>query len=191
MKRVGVSSRTDASHEASDEDLVERVRGGDAAAFDRLVERHIARAFRIAYRVLGHREDAEDLVQDAFLAILEKIETFQQGRKFTPWFHRIVLNRALNAQQSRRVRHTEQIPESTPGQGTSPARAAEVTDLQDQVGAALEELPERQRTIVTLFELEGFSGAEIAEILGISAGTVRWHLHEARRSLREKLAYLK
>ncbi|CAN5798607.1 RNA polymerase sigma factor [soil metagenome] len=176
--------------EPSDEELVERVRVGDPDAFDTLVRRHLDRAYRIAFRLLGHREDAEDLVQESFLAVLEKVGTFRTGLRFAPWFNRIVVNRALNVRESRKIRQTDQIPVSTAAEGRSPAQLTEEAELRERIEAALGDLPERQRAIVTLFELEGFSGAEIAEILNIAAGTVRWHLHEARRALREALAPL-
>jgi RNA polymerase sigma-70 factor (ECF subfamily) len=174
--------------EPRDTELIERVRRGDAAAFDLLVARHMRRAFSIAYRVLGHREDAEDVVQDAFLAVLEKIDTFEAGREFAPWFHRIVANRALTIRKARALRQTDPIPEEAASAAVSPARAAERAQLRDRLREALDALPERQRLIVQLFELEGFTGAEIGEMLEISAGTVRWHLHEARRALRDALA---
>jgi RNA polymerase sigma-70 factor, ECF subfamily len=176
--------------EPTDEELVERVRVGDQDAFSALVARHMERAFRIAFRLMGHREDAEDLVQESFLAVLEKIDTFESGRPFTPWFNRIVVNRGLNAREARSVRRMEQIPESAAAEGNSPALHAERVDLRERIDAAIAALPDRQRAIVQLFELEGFTGAEIAEMLGISAGTVRWHLHEAKRTLREALAPL-
>ena len=145
------------------------------------------RAFGVAYRLMGHREDAEDLVQEAFLAALERIDTFQPGRGFAPWFFRILVNRGLNARKARSLRTTEEIPDSAAG-GVSPEREAERMELRDGLRAALDGLPARQRTVVQLFELEGFSGPEIAGILEISEGTVRWHLHEARRALRRVLA---
>lgn len=166
---------------------MERVRVGDPDAFDLLVTRHLERAYRIAFRLLGHHEDAEDLVQESFLAVLEKIDTFQEGRAFTPWFHRIVVNRGINARQSRSIRRTDAIPESTAGAGILPDREAELGEVRERVEEALRTLPERQRVVTQLFELEGYSGAEIAEMLEISPGTVRWHLHEARRALREVL----
>jgi RNA polymerase sigma-70 factor, ECF subfamily len=171
----------------ADAELVERLRAGDSEAFGTLVQRHMRRAFAIAYRLLGHREDAEDLVQDAFMTVLEKIDTFEAGREFAPWFNRIVVNRGLNARKARSIRRTELIPESTQANSPSPSGLAERSELREQIHAALEKLPERQRVIVKLFELEGFSGAEIANMLEISPGTVRWHLHEARRALRATL----
>jgi RNA polymerase sigma-70 factor, ECF subfamily len=170
--------------------LIERVRGGDREAFGALVHRHMRRAYRIAFRLLGHREDAEDLVQEAFIAALEKIDSFDTTRAFAPWFNRIVVNRGLNARKARSIRTTEVIPESAQADTLSPAGALERSELRASVHGALAGLPARQRTIVELFELEGFSGAEIAEMLEISPGTVRWHLHEARRALRGVLGPL-
>lgn len=177
-----------APDDALDARLVERVRRGDARAFDDLVARHMRRAFGVAYRLMGQREDAEDLVQDAFLAALERIDTFRPGRSFSPWFYRILVNRGLNARRARSLRTTVPIPESAAARSPSPDRMAEQGELREELRAALASLPERQRVVVELFELEGFSGPEIAGILEISEGTVRWHLHEARRALRRALA---
>ncbi len=168
--------------------LVERVRRGDPAAFDALVTRYMRRAFAVAYRLLGNREDAEDLVQETFMAVLQKIDRFERGRPFSPWFFRILVNRGLNARKARAVRATDEIPDHAATAGASPERHAERTELQARLRRAMEALPERQRVIVQLFELEGFGGPEIAEILEISDGTVRWHLHEARKALRQALA---
>lgn len=173
-----------------DAELVERVRGGDATAFDLLVQRHLQRAFAIGYRLLGNREDAQDVVQDAFLAALEAIGTFEAGREFAPWLNRIVVNRALNLRKSRARRATEPLLDVVEATGRSPLRAAEQAELAALIGEAMADLPERQRDIVRLFELEGFTSTEIAAMLGISDGTVRWHLHEARRRLRQSLDLL-
>jgi RNA polymerase sigma-70 factor, ECF subfamily len=180
----------DAEHSietARDARLVERVRRGDAEAYGELVAAHMRRAFSIAYRLLGHREDAEDVVQDAFLRALERIGTLQRDRPFRPWFYRVVVNQALNFRRARSVRATEPLPEQRQATTPSPAAAAEHAALRDRVHTALAALPERQRTIVQLAELEGMNSREIAEILEVSAGTVRWHLHEARRALRAAL----
>jgi RNA polymerase sigma-70 factor, ECF subfamily len=174
----------------ADAQLVERVKRGDAGAFDALMARHLARAYGFAYRLLGHREDAEDLVQDVFLTLLEKVDTFQEGREFAPWFYRILANRAMSRRRSRATRRTEPLPEDAAVGGPSPARHAEQADTGARVREAVDALPDRQRVIVELFELEGWSGPEIARMLDVSPATVRWHLHEARRTLRETLAPL-
>ncbi len=178
-------------HPAAPDDeaeLVERVRRGDGRAFDTLVTRYMRRAFSVAFRVLGQREDAEDLVQDTFMVVLQRIDTFQPGRAFAPWFFRILVNRGLNARKARALRAVDEIPETASSSGPSPEREAERAELRDRLRDALAGLPERQRLVVELFELEGFAGPEIAEILEISDGTVRWHLHEARKALRKTLA---
>ena len=171
-----------------DEALFEQVRGGNSAAFDTLVERHMRRAFSVAYRLLGQREDAEDLMQDAFMVALQKMDTFESGRKFAPWFYRILVNRGLNSRKSRSLRHTDQIPDAVASNTVSPLRAAEQTELRERLREVLAELPPRQRAVVEFFELEGFSSIEIADILELSDGTVRWHLHQARHALRTALA---
>lgn len=167
--------------------LVERIRRGDAEAYGELVERHARRAFSIAYRLLGHREDAEDLVQDAFLAALEGIDGFDSSRPFGPWLYRIVTNRGLNARKARALRVTEEVPAETASRLPPPDRLVERSEAHARLAAALGALPERQRLVLQLYELEGISGPEIAEMLGLSEGTVRWHLHEARKALRKEL----
>ena len=170
-----------------DSALVERVRAGDVGAFDQLVQRHMKRAFAVAYRLLGHREDAEDLVQDAFIQALDKIDTFEAGRPFAPWFFRILTNRGLNARQSRALRTMSELPEEVASGAGSPEQDAERADLASRLREAVGKLPERQQLIVQLFEIDGWTSAEIAATLGISDGTVRWHVHEARRALRAEL----
>jgi RNA polymerase sigma-70 factor (ECF subfamily) len=173
--------------ELEDTELVERVRAGDFEAFDVLVNRHMKRAYSVAYRLLGQREDAEDLVQDAFMVALEKIDTFQAGRSFSPWFYRILVNRGLNSRKSRSLRRMEALPAEISDARRSPLRDAEQSELRERLTRVLEILPPRQKSIVELFELEGFSSLEIAKVLGLSDGTVRWHLHQARAKLREAL----
>jgi RNA polymerase sigma-70 factor (ECF subfamily) len=182
------SERTVAEESA----LLVRVQRGDVAAFDLVVRRYLRRAFAIAYRVLGHREDAEDLVQDAFLTALERIASFDVSRPFGPWFFRIVVNRGLNARKSRAIRRTEAMPaDALEAAEPSPAGMYERTEIRDRFQAALEGLSQRQRLIVELADIDGMSGVEIAALLGVSQGTVRWHFHMARHALRKALAPLR
>jgi RNA polymerase sigma-70 factor (ECF subfamily) len=141
--------------------------------------------------VLGHREDAEDVVQEAFLAALANIRTFDTSRKFGPWLYRIVVTRGLNFRKSRSRRTAEPLEDAAVASAEAgPAASAEQAGLKETVATALGQLPERQRMVVQLFDLDGFSGAEIAVMLGVSPGTVRWYLHEARQALRRMLAHL-
>ena len=172
--------------------ILARVQQGDIAAFDLVVRRYLRRAFAIAYRVLGHREDAEDLVQDAFLTALERIASFDLSRPFGPWFFRIVVNRGLNARKARAIRRTEAMPMDVTEPGEpSPASLYERTEIRERFHAALAGLSQRQRLIVELADIDGMSGVEIAAMLGVSQGTVRWHLHMARHALRTALAPLR
>ena len=167
--------------------LIERVKRGDAAAYDELVRRYLRRAFAVAYRVLRQREDAEDVIQEAFAGALEHIDSFESGRPFGPWLFRIVVNRALNARRSRALRSTDALSEDLPDTARSPARDLERSEARGRLRRALSSLTERQRIIVGLFELEGFTSAEIGAMLELSDGTVRWHLHQARAALRAAL----
>jgi RNA polymerase sigma-70 factor (ECF subfamily) len=173
---------------AADAALVLQVRRGDPGAFDTLLRRYLKPAFAVAYRILGQREDAEDLVQEAFVAVLEHIDSFDVQREFRPWLLRIVANRAINARQHRARRRTESIPDDAASGTRSPAADVERHELQERLRRALETLPERQRTIVQLSGFDGLNSTDIGEILQIPAGTVRYELHQARRALRESLS---
>ena len=172
---------------ANEAQLIHQVRAGDTVAFDTLVRRHMKQAFATAYRILGQREDAEDLVQEAFVAALQHIDSFDTTRRFRPWLLRIVVNRALNARQSRERHRTETIPDHTAANIAPPSAMVEQHEMQQHIRHALDNLPERQRTIVQLAGFDELNSHDIAEILHIPAGTVRWELHQARRALRSAL----
>ena len=176
-----------AAARARDAALVGRVRAGDTRAFDGLVHAYMRQAFQLAYRVVGHREDAEDLVQEAFVAAHQYLDSYDVERPFGPWLMRIVLNRGANLRRSRARRETE--PEVD---AVSPAPSAleesERAEARVILARAMATLSERQRMIVTLFDVDDRTSTEIGEMLDISPGTVRWHLHEARRTLRGALS---
>ena len=177
--------------DAQEAEAIARAQAGDTAAFDLLVRRYMRQAYSVAFRVLGHREDAEDVVQEALLAALANIRTFDLSRPFGPWLYRIVVTRGLNFRKARSRRTTEALDDAGVASGVpGPAADAEQESLRASIVEALGRLPERQRMVVQLFELDGFSGAEIGAMLGISPGTVRWYLHEARQALRGMLAHL-
>jgi RNA polymerase sigma-70 factor, ECF subfamily len=176
-----------AQESLQDARAVARVLQGDAEAYGELVGRYMRRAFSIAYRIVEQREDAEDVVQDAFIRALERLDTLQRGRPFRPWFYRIVVNHALNLRRGRALRRTEPVPEQAASHLPTPERLAERSALRGLLVTALDALPETQRTVTILAELEQLTSAEIAAILELSPGTVRWHLHQARRALRRAL----
>jgi RNA polymerase sigma factor (sigma-70 family) len=171
-----------------DAELMLRVRLGDREAFGALVRRHLRRAVRLAERLLGDPEDAEDVVQESFMAALDAADGFDPGRAFAPWFYRIVANRCANANRSRARRRSEPASAELVSGAPTPDQAAETAALGDRLRVALSRLPERQRQILLLYEVDGYSGPEIGEILGVAPGTVRWHLHQARAAMRALLA---
>jgi RNA polymerase sigma-70 factor (ECF subfamily) len=167
--------------------LVARARAGDGAAFDVLVRTYMEQAFRVAFRVVGHREDAEDLVQEAFMAAHQYLDSFEMGRPFGPWLVRIVLNRGSNLRRSRVRRSTEPEVDGV-SEAPSALLESERSDTGKILQKALDTLSERQRMIVTLFDVDGLTSSEIGEMMDLAPGTVRWHLHEARQHLRNVLA---
>ena len=167
--------------------MAERARTGDRDAFGELIQRHQASVRRACRAVTGHEHDADDAAQDAFLSALDRIETYDPRRPFGPWLMRIATNAAIDLLRRRAVRKTDLLDESLTAASQSPARDAEQAELRQRLAAALAALPERQRVAVTLFDLEGYPHAEIAEVLGIPEGTVRSDVFHARRKLRESL----
>ena len=184
------SVRTDTADD--ERDLVIRVQRGDKHAFDELARRYARRAFAVAYRILRHTQDAEDLVQDSFMAALDGIGSFDPARPFAPWFYKIVVNRALNAASARatRERHANVIQLWTNEAVEVDLDPAEKSEIRTRFETALAALPRHQRLIVEFSDVDGRSSAEIGEMMNLPRGTVRWHLHQARRTLRIALASL-
>jgi len=167
---------------------VARTLAGDRAAFGTLVERYAGQARRVARAVLGDPDDADDAAQDAFLSALVKLAQYDPARPFGPWLMRIVANSATDRRRRRAVRRTDQLEPGLVGGGTRPDVAAERAALGERLHAALGELTPRRRLAVVLFDVEGYSHAEIAQVLRIPEGTVRSEVFHARRRLRALLA---
>jgi RNA polymerase sigma-70 factor (ECF subfamily) len=172
---------------ARDAALIRRVRAGDSSAFDALVAAYMRPAYQMAFRVVGHREDAEDLLQESFLAAYQYLDSFDVERPFGPWLNRIVLNRGANLRRARTRRQTEPETE-TVSAAPSALDESTRTEARELLTRALATLSDRQRLIVTLFDVDGLTSTEIGERLALAPGTVRWHLHEARRVLRSALS---
>lgn len=172
----------------SDAALVERARGGEAGAFEALVRRHLSAAYAVALAQLGHEADAEDAAQDAFVTALERLEECRTPERFGSWLCSIVRNRARDRRRWRAVR--DALPLETADarpDRADPHADAEQGELRADLLAALGTLPETQREVVLLFDVEGWSHREIAARLGITEGSARVQLHNARRSLRSRL----
>lgn len=167
--------------------LVERARTGDREAFEALVRRHLRPAFAIALGILRDHADAEDVCQDAFIRALERLDECQPDR-FAAWLLRIVRNMSISAQRRRRVRQAMPLEWANGARSSSsPAQDAERSALRDRLMEAMEPLPERQREVLLLHDLEGWRHREIGEALGMPEGTVRYTLFQARRAVRERL----
>ena len=179
---------TRSPQEVADALLAERARQGDRDAFGQLVERYAEQARRVARAVLQDPDDADDAAQDAMLAALVKLDQYDASRPFGPWLMRIVANAATDRRRRRKVRSAVSLDEGLVAGGPRPDVVAEREILLVRLREALAELPERRRIAVVLFDVEGYSHAEIAEVLGIPEGTVRSEVFHARRRLRTLLA---
>ena len=169
---------------ASDAYLVRKAQAGDSQAFGVLVGRYMRAAYAVSLSVTGRHDDAEDAAQEAFMVALARLDDCRTPDRFAGWLLTIVRNRARNLVRREVLRDTDDLPETAASRGRTPEKAAEHAELQERLEAALRRLPEVQREIVLLHDLEGWRHREIAEHLGIPSGTVRSHLHFARKSLR-------
>ena len=160
---------------------------GDREAFGELVRRYGPAARRVARAVLHHPEDADDAAQDGFFSAWRSINRYEPGRQFGPWILRIVVNAAHDLRRRRQIRETDPVSPHLPGGEASPVALVEQGELGERIDRALQGLPERQRLAVVLFDAEGFSHGEIAQMLGIPEGTVRSDVFHARRALRVRL----
>lgn len=174
----------------SDEEreLVSLARKGDERGFAGLVRLHQRRAYAVARSIVMTHEDAEDAVQDGFLRAYQALERFDPAQTFGAWLNRIVANAALDLARRRKVRNAEELSESIPDSFRDPAEGG---DLRERLKAALAQLPDRARSVIVLHDVEGFTHAEIGEMLGIPGGTARSDLHHARQRLRGLLGNLK
>ena len=170
-----------------DATLVELALMGDGEAFGQLVTRYSRAAYLVALSVIGRPQDAEDAAQEAFLVALERIDDCRSPGKFGGWLMTIVRNRSNNLVRREALRATDPIPFSARSSTPTPEKEAQLSELRDELAGALGELPEVQREIVLLHDLEGWKHREIAQRLGLPAGTVRSHLHYARKALRKLL----
>ncbi len=176
----------------SDMELVEEARDGSNEAFEELVRRYSERAFRAAYRVLRAEDAAEDVLQEAFLKAYRGLKRFECRSSFYTWLYRIVVNLALDRRRRDRPGTTTEwddqvaaevdahadVPESE-----NPERAARRREVRELVARGIQELPDGQREVLRLREVEGFSYEEIAATMKISKGTVMSRLHYARRKM--------
>lgn len=169
--------------------LVVRAQEGDARAFEVLVRRYQRRFYRLAVRLLGNRSDAEEAVQEAFVAAWRRLPGFRGEAAFSSWMYRIVTNRCLMLVRKRRPVTTLDELRDLPGpESDSPEHVAETRDRAAALQRALLNLPTDQRTCWILRELHGLGYEDIATIVAARPDAVRGRLYRARRALAEVMA---
>jgi RNA polymerase sigma factor (sigma-70 family) len=182
-----------------DEVLVQRAQAGDTAAFDELVSRHALRIRGMVYHMTGHREDTEDIVQAAWVRAYRALKRFRGQSAFYTWLYRIAMNLTLNHLKRRRRRAGELSLDDLEGTVErhpdlmdlaarhTPARDAQLSDLQRRIHEALGTLGEKHRAVVVLHDIQGLPHEAIGKALGIPTATVRTRLFYARRRLQDEL----
>ncbi len=167
--------------ETDDVQLVRAAQVGDLAAFEVLVRRYQGRVYRVAVRLLGDADEAEDAAQEAFVQAWQALPMFRGASSLPTWLYRIVTNRCLNHLQARRSE--EPLSDRHEAQTPGPQRAAETEDALAALKVAILRLTPEQRAPLVLRELEGRAYGEIAEILEITVPAVKSRLHRARLEL--------
>ena len=177
----------------SDRRLIDQAKAGERAACDALARRHRRAAYLLALQMLGNRDDAMDVTQDAMLRFFSTLKSFDAGRRVQPWLFTIVRNqvRDLWRQRQRRPGDAAGEPDALVGQLAAPQPGPEADlqrrELKERVWRALAALPAAKREIIVLRDFHDLSYSELAEVLGIPIGTVMSRLHGARRQLRARL----
>ena len=183
----------------ADFEVVRQVQAGDVAAFDLLIRRYRERLFGVIYNLTSNREDAADLTQEAFIKAFQSIHRFSGQSTFFTWLYRIGVNSTISHLRKSRLRSffsLETIDADEPvardivnalTDATDGDRDEFVRELQERLNAAMLKLSIKHRTVVTLFEIDGLSHQEIAEVMRCSVGTVRSRLHYAKQLLQAEL----
>lgn len=186
------------SPSSDDARLVREAVRGRVDAFDELVQRYQRRAVAVAYRLLNNRDDALEVVQDAFLKAYSRLDSLSKPGRFGSWLMTIVSNLALNRRRSRALRtmaplEAEQGEEEGRGEmsrpdvhAVLPPDAATGAELEGLLCEAIDELPETQRQALVLFAIEKMPQKEVARLLGLSVEAVKWHVFTARKKLKDR-----
>ena len=170
-------------------DLIGRAKRGDTHAYEELVYAHQGIAFRTAYVIAGNAADAEEAAQDGFVKAWRALARFREGAPFRPWLLQIVANEARNRRRSagRRAHLALRAATEEPSGGAAPSPEASLlsAEAREALLAAVNELPENQRTVIALRFFFGLSEAEVAETLSLPTGTVKSRSARALERLRE------
>ncbi|MDL9936607.1 RNA polymerase sigma factor SigM [Gordonia sp. ABSL1-1] len=177
--------------ERTDEQLLADHVTGDPTAFAALVHRHLNYLYSIAYRTTGNPEDANDAVQDALLNAHRTAGQYRSDAKVIGWLHRIVVNASLDRIRRNRVRPTVPLPERVGTELADPTDHTVAVDLSLSIGRALDVLPAKQRAAIVAVDIEGYSIADAAILLGVAEGTVKSRCARGRLRLAKVLGHLR
>lgn len=188
---------TSAADTRPDAELVALAQGGNSRAFDELVRRYQDKAWRLAYKILRHEDDASEAVQDAFLSAFRGLKNFKSESTFSTWLYRVTTNAALMKLRKRREGHVSYEQSQSPSEDAEPLAIADwsaqpLDDLLDAetreiLGVEIAQLPENERIVFVLRDLMEESNADVARELGLSIPAVKSRLHRARIHLRDRI----
>ncbi len=182
----------DGLEQQDDGELIESFLQGDMSAFEELVRRYESQVYNLSYRLLGNPEDALDACQEVFILLFRKLSTFRSEARFSTWLYRVTTNACRDFRRRKKFalslsgRGEDDEPgweEIIAGQEMHPDELLVRLEEQEKVQSAINRLPEKFREMVVLHDIEGYNYAEMAEILGISLGTVKSRLNRARKRL--------
>ncbi len=175
--------------EITDEALMQRVKAGDHGAFSVLVQRHSQRFYACAFRMCHNPELSEDVVQEAFLKLWQRPEIWDadKGAKFTTWFYRVVTNQAIDARRKIKSSEGSNILDLMADDNADQHQDLEVLQQQEQIERAISDLPERQKTALSLCFYEGMSNREAAEVMDVGVKALESLLMRAKAGLRDVL----
>jgi RNA polymerase sigma-70 factor (ECF subfamily) len=183
MQLVAYDSRSS----VNDIQLITRVVAGDAAAERELYETYVDRIYRLAFRLAGDDELAQDFTQATFIRAFEKIGSFRGDSSLSTWLHSIGVSVALNGLRKTKRQRNREAPMEEGLTVGSTRREAE-PDLKERLARAIDSLADKYRTVFVMHDVEGYTHEEIGEVLGIPPGTSKSHLFQARSKLRVALA---
>ena len=172
----------------SDEALIESVQGGDCEAFNPLIERYKLPLYKVMYRMVLNRDDAEDLVEEAFIKAFRSISKFEIGKPFYVWLRRIAVNNAINFLKKEKRGLTEPleyVEKNLSDKRYDPVAMTEHKLLQERLGNAMARLPKEFRIVLSLKVENDMSYEEISKLLKVPKGTVMSRLARARQKLKE------
>lgn len=180
-----VASTTSRLPASSDADLVRRSQEGDLEAFEKLYRLHAGRVLGLCLRMMGDRDRAEELTQEVFVRVWEKLGTYRKRSAFSSWLHRVTVNTVLSHfRASKRDRGATSLDDVS--ESAEPRRREKPGDGID-LERAIASLPPRARLVFVLYDIQGHRHEEVASMMGISVGASKAHLHRARAILRELL----